>query len=120
MSLTRKEFFRQGILSLGKTALDIAGTLKGGGGIESQNAQLSEFPVGPRQDMVATAFNERCLARSCGCFSCVERCEAQAVQVLPGEGVRIDESSCTGCGTCEYVCPVMPKAVVLVPRDRKS
>jgi ferredoxin len=119
ISLTRKEFFRQGILSLGKTALDIAGTLKGGA-VYAQNTPVPEEPSGPRPDMVATAFNERCLARSCGCLSCAERCEAQAVQVVPGEGVRIDESLCTGCGTCEYVCPVMPKAVILVPRGMKA
>ena len=121
MSLSRKEFFRQGILSLGKTALDIAGTLKGGASsVEPDSARSSDPPEGPRPDLVATAFNERCLARSCGCFSCVERCETQAVQVVPGEGIRIDGSSCTGCGSCEYVCPVVPKAVVMVPRDRKS
>jgi Pyruvate/2-oxoacid:ferredoxin oxidoreductase delta subunit len=115
MSLTRKEFFQQGILSLGRTVLDIAGTLQGNIA-EPAVIQPHEPPLEPRADMVATAFNERCLARSCGCFSCVERCEAQAIQVAPSEGVRIEVTSCTGCGTCEYVCPVLPKAVVLVPR----
>jgi ferredoxin len=33
-------------------------------------------------------------------------------------GIRIDESRCTGCGTCEYVCPVNPKAIILQPRTK--
>ena len=116
MSITRKEFFRQGFISLGKTALDIAGTLKGG---EAAAAAVipDTVPSGePRPDMAATAFNKRCLARNCGCFACVEHCHSQAIMVVPGEGIRIDETRCTGCGTCEYVCPVSPKAVTIVSR----
>jgi len=116
MSITRKEFLRQGILSLGKTAIEIAGTFRGG-----ENAPAAvipdSMPTGePRPDMSAAAFNERCLARNCGCFACVERCQAQAVIVVPGAGIRIDETRCSGCGTCEYVCPVTPKAIILQPR----
>lgn len=120
MSMTRKEFFRQGFFSLGKTALDIAGTLKGDDAVEA--AVIPETaPSGEAQpDMAATPFNERCLARNCGCFACVERCEPQAIMVVPGEGIRIDDASCTGCGTCEYVCPVNPKAVILQPRTRPT
>ena len=121
MSMTRKQFFRQGLFSLGKTALDIAETLKADivlAPAPSAEADAS-MPPEPRPDMVATAYNERCLARNCGCFSCVERCEPQAIMVVPGEGVRIDETLCTGCGTCEYVCPVLPKAVALAPRSVK-
>ena len=115
MSISRKEFFRQGFFSLGKTALDIAGTLKGGEAAEAAGIPDTEPSGEPRADMVASSFNERCLARNCGCFACVERCQAQAVMVVPGEGIRIDETLCTGCGTCEYVCPVSPKAVILKP-----
>jgi ferredoxin len=116
MSITRKEFFRQGFISLGRTALDIAGTLRGG-----EVAVAAEIPDTlpsgePRPGMSATSFNERCLARNCGCFACVERCQAQAIMVVPGKGIRVDETRCTGCGTCEYVCPVNPKAVILQPR----
>lgn len=116
MSVSRKEFFRQGFISLGRTALDIAGALKGG---EVVNAAVipDTSPSGePRPDMIASPFNERCLARNCGCFACVERCSSQAIMVVPGEGIRVDETRCTGCGTCEYVCPVNPKAVIVQPR----
>jgi ferredoxin len=119
MSLTRKEFFRQGFLSLGKAALDIADTLKGGVTPAVVAESNGDAPPEPRPDMVATPFNDRCLARNCGCFACVERCEPQAIMVVPGEGIRIDLERCTGCGTCEYVCPVVPKAVALVPREKK-
>jgi MinD superfamily P-loop ATPase len=118
MSISRKEFFRQGFISLGKTAIDIAGTLKGG-----ETAQTATIPetvpaCDPRSDMVATFLNERCLARNCGCFACVERCQSQAIMVVPGEGIRIGESLCTGCGTCEYVCQLDPKAVMMQPRTK--
>jgi ferredoxin len=116
MSITRKEFFRQGFISLGRTALDLAGTLKGGETVEAA-VFPDMLPSGePRPDMSAFSFNGRCLARNCGCFTCVERCQSQAIMVVPGEGIRIDETRCTGCGTCEYVCPVSPRAVILQPR----
>lgn len=121
MSISRKEFFRQGLFSLGKTALDLAGTLKGE--VPSADAVVipDTAPSGEaRPDLVAAPFNERCLARNCGCFACMERCQSQAIMVVPGEGIRIDEARCTGCGTCEYVCPVNPKAVVLAPRKKSE
>ena len=118
MGITRKEFFRQGFISLGKTALDIAGTLKGGEAVEAAVIPDTVPSGEARPDMAATPFNERCLARNCGCFACVERCQTQAIMVVPGEGIRIDETRCSGCGTCEYVCPVNPKAVIMQPRTK--
>jgi ferredoxin len=116
MSITRKEFFRQGIFSLGKTALDIAGTLKGGGGFAAAVIPDTLPAYVPRPDMIASSFNERCLAGNSGCLACVDSCRSQAILVVPGGGIRIDETRCSGCGTCEYVCPVTPKAVILQPR----
>ncbi|MBL0224809.1 MAG: 4Fe-4S binding protein [Geobacteraceae bacterium] len=118
MSITRKEFFREGFFSLGRTALDLAGTLKSETVTEPMAQQMSEPPE-PRPDMVAEAFNERCLARNSGCSACSERCEPRAIVVVPGTGIVIDGTLCNGCGTCEYVCPVQPRAVALVPRVRK-
>lgn len=116
MGITRKEFFRQGFISLGKTAIDIAGTLNGAEASDV-SAIPDSVPTGEaRPDMAAAAFNERCLARNCGCFACVERCQSQAIMVVPAQGIRVDITRCTGCGTCEYVCPVNLKAVILQPR----
>lgn len=118
MGISRKEFFRQGLLSLGKTAMDIAGTLNGATAAEPAVVIPDTVPTDEqRSDLVAAPFNERCLARNCGCFACMERCQSQAIMVVPGEGIRVDELRCSGCSTCEYVCPVNPKAVILQPRS---
>jgi ferredoxin len=118
MKITRKEFFRQGVISLGRTALDIAVTLKAGDAVEAAVIPDTMPPGEPRTEMIAVPFNERCLARNCGCIACVERCQSQAIMVVSGEGIRVDESRCSGCGTCEYVCPVNPKVVILQPRTK--
>lgn len=118
MGITRKEFFRQGFISLGRTALDLAGTFQGEETFEDAVVPDTVPSGEPRPDMTASPCNERCLARNCGCFACVERCRSQAIMIVPGEGIRIDETHCTGCGTCEYVCPVNPRAVILQPRTK--
>jgi ferredoxin len=118
MSNTRKEFLRQAVISLSRTVLDIAGTFKGGEAVEAAVIPDTAPSGGPRTDMTASPFNDRCLAANCGCFVCVERCQTIAIMVVPGEGIRIDETLCTGCGSCEYVCPVIPKAVILQPRTK--
>jgi ferredoxin len=121
MSMTRKEFFRQGILSLGKTALDLADTLKDSSGPAATDQLLACQPLPePDMDKVASPDNGCCLARSCGCFICIERCEIEAIAMVPGVGIKIDEARCTGCGTCEYVCPVVPRAVRLQPRRKET
>lgn len=115
MTLSRKEFFRQGIFSLGDTLLKASGILQQ----PEAEDYAAELPYGD-QPMVAVPRNERCLARNCGCFSCVEKCEAQAIVVVMGEGIRIDTTRCTGCGSCLYVCPVTPKAITLKIRAESS
>lgn len=118
MSISRKNFFKQSLYSLGKTTLDLTSLLKGRTEDEASRYTKDCAAAAPRPDMVAAPFNERCLARNCGCFACMERCQGQAIMVVPGTGIRIDEALCSGCGTCEYVCPVTPKAVILQPRTK--
>ena len=117
MTLSRKEFFRKGFFALGD------GLLKAAGVLPQEQAQpehdLADAPPQGDQPMLAVARNERCLAKNCGCFSCVERCEVQAITVVMGEGIRIDETRCTGCASCLYVCPVTPKAIGLKVRSEK-
>ncbi len=120
MSISRKDFFRQGLSSLGKAAFDIADTLKGHlpaiPTMATMGPEGASTPSEPRPDLVAEAFNDRCLARSNSCSACVESCKPKAIKLNPGVGIRINPQFCDGCGSCEYVCPVEPKAVVLVPR----
>lgn len=119
MSITRKEFFRQALVSFGKTALDITGTFSGTVPATSPEVTYDAYvPSAPGPDMVAEPHNARCLAGNCGCFACVESCDHHAITVVQGEGVRVNAKKCTGCGTCEYVCPISPKAIVLTPREQ--
>lgn len=113
MSITRKEFFKKSLYSLCEAVDVVKDSLKAP--TESGRSCLPEEEFIPlaKDDQVAVAQNNYCLAKNCGCFACVERCEPQAIQVVMGEGIRIDASRCTGCGTCEYICPVTPKAVRL-------
>lgn len=117
MSLSRKEFFRQGFFSLGDTLLKAAG-------LASDQQAAPDEPLGqkstPDLPMVAVARNERCLARNCGCFSCVEKCSTGAITIVMGEGIRIDPALCTGCADCLYVCPVTPKAIGLKCKEPHS
>lgn len=114
MNVSRKDFFRQSLFSLGRAVCSVTGAIDSPGAKEPEDHDGA--PVG-RKDHVAVARNELCLARNCGCFACVERCEVQAIQVVMGEGIRIDDARCTGCGSCEYVCPVTPKVIELAERS---
>jgi MinD superfamily P-loop ATPase len=120
MSISRKDFFRQGISSLGKAAFEIADTLKGHLPTLSVMTPMATPPQQPdaHPDLVAEAFNERCRARDNSCSACVESCKPMSIKLNPGVGIRINPQLCDGCGNCEYVCPVEPKAVVLVPRQK--
>lgn len=111
MSLSRKEFFRQGFFTLGDTLLKTVGAVSSGESQESDSEPENVDDGAPRR---AEAVNEHCLARSCGCFSCIEKCENQAITMIAGIGVKIDTDLCVGCGTCYDVCPVTPKAIRLV------
>lgn len=114
--MSRKEFFQNSFYSLAESLLKAGGGSPERSGRGTQpKEEAAEVPV-PDARQVARADNRHCLAKNCGCFSCVERCEARAIVVVMGEGIRINENLCRGCGTCQYLCPVTPKAVVLHSR----
>jgi Pyruvate/2-oxoacid:ferredoxin oxidoreductase delta subunit len=117
MNISRKDFFRKSLFSLGDTFLKVKDSLNGAGTAQSPQREERDFVPLDQGDLLAVAYNERCLAKNCGCIACFERCEPQAILVVMGQGIRIDASRCNGCGACEYVCPVTPKAVVLEPRS---
>lgn len=120
MNISRKDFFRKSIFSLGEAILSVKDVLNAPSAAEPQGQFDENFEPAPNEDMVAVADNQECLAKNSGCFSCVERCEQQAILVVMGEGIRIDEKLCNGCGTCEYICPVSPKAVKLKVRTKNT
>ena len=135
MTLSRKDFLRRSLYSLGKTVLAVKD------GVQEARASLYNAPAqvepegeheknqragepetasgaetGAVRDVVARVDNGHCMARNCGCFSCIERCDAGAISLVMGEGVRIDDALCTGCGDCYRICPLAPQALKLVPR----
>ncbi len=117
MNLSRKDFFKKSLMSLGEAVLTVSDALKGAADVPMAIPDTANYNAAPQEDLVAVAHNEHCLAKNSGCFACVERCETRAIKLIPGVGIRINPQFCTGCGTCEYVCPVTPKAVTLHKRQ---
>ncbi|GFO57118.1 hypothetical protein GMSM_41250 [Geomonas sp. Red276] len=117
MTLTRKEFFRQGVLSLGSAVLDLAGLRGAERTPSTEPAGGGEPSFLPRPEPVAAPSPGLCLARSCGCFSCLERCPEEAISLVPGVGVEVVPDRCTGCGICQDLCPTFPKAITLASRE---
>ena len=117
MSISRKDFIRQSLRSLGEAVCSVSDALKQPAAPSVNLPDVTNFVAEPRENEVAVAHNDSCLARSSGCFSCVERCEPGAIKLIPGVGIRVNPQICTGCGMCEYVCPVTPKAIRMQVRS---
>ncbi len=116
MNISRKEFFRKSLVSLGEAIGTISGALKTPTDAPPEIPDTADFNAAPHDDQVAVGYNEQCLAKNSGCFACMERCEFDAIKRIPGVGIRINSQLCTGCGICHYVCPVTPKAVRMQAR----
>ncbi|MDU0457198.1 MAG: 4Fe-4S binding protein [Geobacteraceae bacterium] len=123
MNISRKDFFRKSLLSLGEAVCSVSNALKSAGDSAAEVQDVpdaADFVATPGENRMAIARNDYCLAKNSGCFACVERCESQAIRLVPGVGVRINAQLCNGCGTCEYVCPVTPKAITMQTRDNQQ
>jgi ferredoxin len=120
MNISRKEFFKKSLFSLGEAVCSISDALKSPTAPPMEIPDTANFDAAPREELVAVPDNEQCLAKNSGCFACMERCESDAIKLIPGVGIRINQQLCTGCGTCEYVCPVTPKAVKMQARAKPS
>jgi len=116
VNISRKEFFRKSLTSLGEAICTVSDALKAPVAPPQDVRETENFTATPSEDLVAAAHNDRCLAKNSGCFSCMERCEFGAIKLIPGVGVRINQQLCTGCGACEHVCPVTPKAIRMQAR----
>ncbi len=61
---------------------------------------------------------DACL-RSTGqdCRICLDKCPigAQAIRAGQNGAIEILASGCVGCGTCQFFCPTLPKALVVDP-----
>ena len=117
MNVSRQEFLRSGLYSFVQLVCKVTGLLNESTSDASQQCDEQDFIPAAGCSYLAVARNEHCLAGSCGCFVCVEHCESGAITAVPGEGIRIDSTSCTGCGACSNACPVLPKAVQIVVRE---
>jgi ferredoxin len=64
-------------------------------------------------------FEDRCVVhtehRDCG--ACTEACPTKAVYTVEKDNVRYPHTNtdmCTGCGACENMCPLSPRAIIVV------
>jgi MinD superfamily P-loop ATPase len=116
MEISRKDFFKKSLFSLGEAVCSVTSILNSSPEPALTVPDTEEFVSETHDDLAAVAHNDSCLAKNSGCFSCVERCEVGAISLIPGVGVRVNQQLCTGCGSCEYVCPVTPKAIRMQTR----
>jgi Pyruvate/2-oxoacid:ferredoxin oxidoreductase delta subunit len=117
MTLTRKEFLRQGAASLGRAALELAGALQTEA--PAKDVAIEEPPLESGPHLAAVPQGSDCLALSCGCFTCLERCPREAIVLVIGQGIRVDAQRCDGCGICAQLCPTAPRSIALLPRPQE-
>lgn len=78
----------------------------------------AEKPMG-----IARVSDEVCrAANGQECGTCVNSCPYGALdlgwdEVNMVSHVLIDSKACVGCGCCEFVCPIIPKAIVVYPHE---
>lgn len=73
-------------------------------------------PLIPKMMGTAKVTQHLCLAHhGTTCTVCSERCVVDgAIEVTNGKPT-VNESICTGCGVCRYVCPAPENAILLMP-----
>ena len=83
-------------------------------------ARLSPAEKQVVQIGVADFYRDRCVVVTNGtdCAACSEHCPTKAVSTEPyGNNLCLpvlDQTTCIGCGACEFACPVRPVKAILV------
>ena len=87
------------------------------------NGALQDFPTLRKKQLTRIGmveyFRDRCVVtldnRDCG--ACAEHCPTGALQMVPyKDGLTIPKvfaEYCIGCGSCQYICPTRPHAMVV-------
>ena len=105
-SVSRKEFFAFGLTAFGR---ELLATVRG----DTADSGAPEVAAGG----LLLLDNSRCLARQGGCFSCLDRCPREAMEITAGIGIVINGDLCDGCGECIAICPLEPKPIRLKHRE---
>lgn len=78
---------------------------------------LKKEEKGKTQMGKAVLLKEHCIVyeKELACTACTEHCPTKAVDGFPYKNglmaPEVETSACVGCGACEHVCPVRPKAI---------
>lgn len=109
MSVSRKEFLRNGIFAFGQEVVK---------SLNAAEVQAAKIPVVEYCYLVLD--NSRCLAQKGGCFACIDHCPQDAIDIALGVGIAIDAGRCDGCGACAAVCPVQPSVIQMKLSEAES
>lgn len=65
---------------------------------------------------------ETCLRTSGeNCTICVDQCPLGSAAIdIDGQGIRVKEKGCIGCGVCQFQCPTTPKSIQVVPKGHMA
>ncbi len=107
MSVSRKEFLTRGLAAFGQNLLAAAR-----GEEPSQDKEQGPVACGP-----LLVDNRGCLSSRGGCFSCLDGCPREALAMVAGVGLVVDQDRCDGCGECIHICPIEPKPITLISFD---
>jgi ferredoxin len=111
MNISRKEFLAGWLAPFGKL-LSGADQVSG-----QQTSAVEEFRV---SGALLRIDQGQCLARSGGCFTCLEQCPQEAISLIPGHGISIEVAQCSGCGHCVEICPLAPAVLRFEPDETSS
>lgn len=67
---------------------------------------------------LAHVSHEVCLRpRGQDCRICLDKCPlgSEAIRLDQGGKVTVRSSGCVGCGSCQFYCPTLPKAIIVSP-----